>query len=94
MSNTTEIVIGSTGGILVVICMIPQLYNILKNKSCKDVSINMYVILFIGEALWCVYGVLKHDIQIIVTNVLSCIISILIITMGLVYRTKDSDNIC
>lgn len=93
MSNLTETIIGSIGGILVVVCMIPQLYNILKNKSCKDVSINMYIILFIGECLWCIYGVLKHDIQIIVTNALSCVISILIIIMGIIYRLKDSRDI-
>lgn len=92
-TTLTEIVIGSLGGILVVICMIPQLYSIIRNKSCKDVSIVMYIILLIGELLWCTYGVLRNDLQIIITNACSSFISVLIILLGLIYKNSEDNFI-
>lgn len=72
-------IIGVIGGILVIICLLPQLITIIKNKSAKDVSLLMYIILFIGQILWAVYGILKNDLQIMITNIISGSITMIII---------------
>jgi MtN3 and saliva related transmembrane protein len=79
-------IIGVIGGILVIICLLPQLITIIKNKSAKDVSLIMYIILFIGQILWTVYGILKNDLQVMITNIISGIITMIIILCAIYFN--------
>lgn len=72
-------IIGSIAGTLIVVSYLPQLITIIRNKSSKDVSISMYTVLFIAQCLWASYGILKKDLQIIITNVLSGTLTLFII---------------
>lgn len=85
MLTSTDI-IGICAGILVIVCLIPQLVHIVKNKSSKDVSMLMYVLLLVAQVLWGTYGVLKNDLQVQITNFISAIITSLIICVSLYYR--------
>ena len=49
---------------------LPQVVKTWKEKSAKNVSLMMFVIAFINEVMWIVYGVLQKDNVIIVTNVI------------------------
>lgn len=93
--NTKEKVayfIGSIAGVIIVICLIPQLVSIIKKKSAKDISIESYLLLLTGQTLWGIYGGLKNDIQLIVSNVVSCIITIHIIILACYYKNDSNDN--
>jgi len=73
------LLIGVAGG------MIPwiQFFEIMVNKSSKDVSLSSYILVLIVVFSWLVYGVVKKDKIIIVANAISvlgaavCLISIL-----------------
>ena len=79
-------IIGICGGILVIICLIPQLVKIIQNKSANDISLIMYILLFIAQLLWMTYGILKNDIQVMITNVISAFISMLIIICAIYFN--------
>jgi MtN3 and saliva related transmembrane protein len=79
-------IIGIIAGILIIISFIPQLITIIKNKSAKDVSVPMYLILLIAQILWMVYGILKFDLQIIVTNAITSLMTILIIGCSIYFN--------
>jgi MtN3 and saliva related transmembrane protein len=79
-------IVGFSGCILLVCALIPQLYKIVKNKSSKNISIHTYVILFVANIVWCVYGILNDDLQVTVTNVITSFITLLIIVASLYYR--------
>jgi MtN3 and saliva related transmembrane protein len=83
---TTVDIIGICAGILVIVCLIPQLVTIIKNKSSKDVSLIMYILLLIAQLLWATYGLLKNDLQLTITNFLSAFITSLIVMFSLYYR--------
>lgn len=83
-------IIGICGGILVIVCLIPQLYRIIKNKSANDVSLIMYVLLFCAQILWTSYGVLKNDLQVTITNSISGFITTLIIFSSIYYKRNSS----
>lgn len=72
-------IIGIVAGGLIILSFIPQLVTIIKNKSAKDVSISMYFVLLIAQILWIAYGVLRNDLQIIITNSVTSFITILIL---------------
>ena len=81
----STLIIGYIAASLVIITPIPQLYRIIKNQSSKDISILMYAILLIAQILFTVYGVLKNDFIIILTNAVSAFIITLIIIVSLMF---------
>lgn len=84
---TYKDIIGTIGGLLIVISFIPQLIVILKHKSAKDVSISTYVILLIGQILWIIYGILRNDLQVIITNIITSILTTLVIVFSLYFNS-------
>lgn len=64
-------VLGLLAGACTTVAVIPQIYKAWKSKRVKDVSPGMFGILMLGLALWVVYGILKKDIPIIVTNAIA-----------------------
>lgn len=86
-----EIIVGLTGGVLLVISLLPQLFKIIQNKNSQNISIFTYIILVTAEILWCVYGILKNDKQVIIANTSSGIITLLIIFFSLYYRKSNKD---
>jgi MtN3 and saliva related transmembrane protein len=84
--------IGIVAGFLIVCSFVPQLIMIIKNKSAKDISVTMYIVLLIAQVLWMVYGVLKRDFQVIVTNAVTTFLTILIIIFALWY-SKNKNTI-
>ena len=78
--------IGIVAGILTSISMLPQLIKILKEKDAQNVSIVMIIVLISGLSVWIVYGVMREDWPLIVTNSFSVLVNTLI----LIFRIKYS----
>lgn len=62
-------ILGLTAGLLTSISSLPQLLKILKDKKAEDISKLMFWALIAGVALWVVYGFMKKDLPIIITNI-------------------------
>ena len=80
-------IIGILAGLLIIISFIPQLVTIIKHRRARDISISMYIILLIAQILWIVYGFLKSDLQIIITNSTTAFLTILIIGFSLYFNS-------
>jgi MtN3 and saliva related transmembrane protein len=78
--------VGIVGGILTSISMLPQLIKIIKEKDAKNVSIIMIIVLICGLSTWIVYGVMREDWPLIITNSFSVLVNTLI----LIFRIKYS----
>lgn len=83
-------IIGIIGGVLIIISYIPQLIHIIIKKSAKDISFSMYIILFIGQIFWMIYGILINNLQIILTNVITGVITILIMIFSFIYKEQST----
>jgi MtN3 and saliva related transmembrane protein len=80
--------IGIIAGLLTSISMLPQLIKIIKEKKAKEISLKMLIVLTTGNVLWAVYGLMREDWPIIVTN---CI-SITINSITAIYRIRYKDR--
>lgn len=47
---------------------LPQVTHTIKTNDTTSISIGMYILFVSGVGLWLVYGLLKHDMPIIVAN--------------------------
>ena len=83
-----ELIIGILAGSLTSISLLPQLIKLLKEKKSDDISIAMLLVLLAGVCLWVVYGIMKEDLPIIITNCFSVLVNLLNIFFTLRYRRR------
>lgn len=70
-----EEIIGTLAGVFTTLGVLPQIIKAVKTKKVKDVSPLMFIVLCVGVGLWTVYGILKMDWPIILTNGLSFLLN-------------------
>lgn len=64
-------IIGMVAGICTSISFFPQAMRILKTKRTEELSLVTYIIYVCGISMWIIYGVLRQDIAVWLTNVVS-----------------------
>lgn len=68
-------IIGVSAGTLTTIAFLPQVVKAWRTRSTRDVSLNMYLVLFIGIALWLLYGLLRADPPLILANAVTLLLA-------------------
>lgn len=83
--NWTQ-VLGLAAGIFTSTSLLPQVIKTLKEKHAQDISLVTLIVLMIGLALWIVYGILREDLPIILTNSFSLMVNLFMIFLRLKYN--------
>jgi MtN3 and saliva related transmembrane protein len=86
LENGTISIIGFIAGTLTTIAFLPQSIKSIKTKETKDLSLLMLIILIIGLVLWIIYGIIKKDLPIIITNVVTIILISIILFIKLKHK--------
>lgn len=86
--NWTQIV-GLFAGICTASSLLPQLLKTIKEKKADDISKRMLIILMTGVVTWVVYGVLRNDLPIIVTNSFSLLLNIAMLVLRIKYSRSN-----
>jgi len=81
--------VGIVAGILTGVSLLPQLIKIIKEKKASSISFGMLAVLLAGLCGWIVYGVLKKDYPIIVTNSFSLLTNIIIVVFTAKYKDRS-----
>ncbi|RYY25798.1 MAG: hypothetical protein EOO04_11425 [Chitinophagaceae bacterium] len=81
-------IVGLIAGALTSLSAVPQVYGIWKKRSAKDVSYKMFAVLSVGVGLWVVFGVLKGEIAIIISNSVSLLLNITVIFLKWKFRNN------
>lgn len=84
-----ENIIGTVAGILTSISMVPQLVKVIRNKDVENISWRMITILFCGVSLWVVYGWMKMEWPIILSNAFSVLVNATLLVCYIMYRQKS-----
>jgi MtN3 and saliva related transmembrane protein len=66
--------------------MVPQLTKLIKEKKAENISLFMLLVLFVGLGCWIVYGVLKADWIIIISNSFSFIVNVVLTFLTIKYK--------
>lgn len=88
--------IGSAGGFLTSVAVIPQVVRTWRTKHARDISIWQPLILIAGMLLWLIYGVLLHDLPLIAANSFSLCCYLFLLGMKIVYdrRGRADSRFC
>jgi len=84
--DTITQIIGIVAGICTGISLLPQLIKILREKKDLGLSLFYLIVLLAGLILWVIYGILRKDVPIIATNVLSLVLNVATITANTYYK--------
>ena len=87
-SSSVETLVGIVASIGTAMSMVPQLTKLIKEKEAENISMNMLLVLFLGVGCWIVYGVLKKDWIIIISNTFSLVINVLLTVLAIKYKKK------
>ena len=79
------IYIGFFAGFCTTIAFLPQAIKTWKTKSTKDISLLMFLIFITGVFFWLVYGILIHEMPLIVANAITLILALSILVAKIKY---------
>jgi MtN3 and saliva related transmembrane protein len=65
--------LGIFAGLCTSISFIPQAIQTIKTKNTEGISLITYILFFIGVSSWVIYGALKGDIAVLVTNIVTLV---------------------
>lgn len=82
--------LGLTAGTITSITFLPQVIQIWKTKSAKDISLPMLCLLMIGVSMWLTYGIIAKDAAIIYTN--SMVLTMSFIMVFFKFKFRENGN--
>jgi MtN3 and saliva related transmembrane protein len=71
--------IGCFSGPCTTISFLPQVIQVFKTRSVKDISLGMYTVFVTGVLGWLIYGILLKAPSVIVANALTLILASIIL---------------
>lgn len=74
-----ETLVGMIAGILTTIAFVPQVLQVYRSRSAKDISLGMYAIFVSGVLLWLVYGCMIGAMPVIVANGVTLLLALAIL---------------
>ncbi|MDR0921582.1 MAG: SemiSWEET transporter [Lactobacillales bacterium] len=75
------IALGIIAGICTSISFIPQALITIRTKETKNISFITYFLFTLGVLIWVIYGLLKHDTAVFLTNIVTFVPTIIILLL-------------
>ena len=79
-------ILGLVAAIVTTSCFIPQVYKIWRDKSTKDISLIMYLIMTLGLTLWLIYGIAIESLPVTLANGVTLLLVLSIVMFKLKYK--------
>ena len=83
-------IVGHIGSVMSSITFIPQVYQVWKTKSARDLNMLMILIVFSSTIVWMIFGVGKGVWPVIICNGIICGLSVVLIYFKYVFG-KDKN---
>ena len=68
-------VIGLLAALLTTAAFLPQVLHTLATRDTRGISLRMYAIFVAGVLLWLIYGLLMHDLPLILANAVTLVLA-------------------
>lgn len=88
----TPTTVGFVAGTLTSVAAIPQVIKTMKSRHVRDISLLQPLFLAVGVALWMVYGILIHDVPLILANIIPLVCNVVLAGMKLYYGKADRQH--
>jgi len=82
-------IIGVIGMVVICLAGLPQLVKTVKTKSVEDLSLPFFILILVGASLLLVYSFYIEDLIYIIGNILTILITVLLIVCILRWHTNQ-----
>ena len=79
-------ILGLVAAFLTTSAYVPQAYKTWKTKSAGNISLTMYISMFVGIILWLIYGIHINSFAMIVANCVTAVLTLIIIGFKVRYK--------
>lgn len=79
-------IMGMVAAVLTTASFVPQVRKTWIEKSTKDISLTMYLAMFLGVVLWLIYGIYYESIPMILANFITAVLLLIMIVLKLKYK--------
>ena len=79
-------ILGLIAATCTTVAFIPQVYKVWKEKSAKDISLLMYLVLTLGLTLWLIYGIKIYSIPVILANGITLLLVLFMVYLKLKHK--------
>tara|TARA_R110002049_G_scaffold22561_2_gene80713 strand:+ start:3303 stop:3557 length:255 start_codon:yes stop_codon:yes gene_type:complete len=79
-------IMGLLAAVLTTSSLVPQVRKTWYNKSTKDISLTMYLAMFLGVVLWLIYGIYHDSIPMVLANFTTAVLIFIMIFLKLKYK--------
>ena len=79
-------ILGLVAAFLTTSAYVPQAYKTWKTKSAGNISLTMYISMFVGIILWLIYGIHINSFAMIVANCITAVLTLIIIGFKVRYK--------
>jgi MtN3 and saliva related transmembrane protein len=76
--------LGLIAGMLTTFAFVPQVWRTWQTRSTNDLSMTMLVVFTTGVGLWVVYGIAIKSVPIILANVITLLLTIILVVFKFV----------
>lgn len=78
--------IGMIAAFCTTTAFVPQVLHILRTGNVDGISLQMYSIFTFGVAAWLVYGIVLHDLPMLLANLVTLVLALMV--LGLTIRKR------
>lgn len=78
--------LGLAAAFFTTVANIPQAIKVIRTGSTKSLAASTYAMLFLGMALWVVYGIVRNDLPVILANAIAGALCGVILAMKLWHK--------
>jgi len=78
-------VVGLIAGCLTTLAYLPQVIQVWRTRSARDISLGMFLMMVSGIALWLLYGLMIGSVALIAANSITLVLTLLVLLGKLKY---------
>ena len=87
--NNTIDAVGYTGGIILSICLAPQIYKIIKTKEVENISYLWQILYLTGISFHLYYGIYYNLLPIFIPTIIELCLILFLIFLKIIYSKKN-----
>jgi MtN3 and saliva related transmembrane protein len=75
--------LGLMAGTLTTAAFVPQVVQVWRTRSTKDISLGMFAVFSLGVSLWLLYGWFTSDVPVMIANAVTLVLALVILRFKL-----------
>ena len=87
--NNTVDAVGYSAGIILSICLVPQIYKIYKTKQVENISYSWQILYITGISLHLYYAIYYNLLPIYIPTIIELILIVFLFYLTLVYSKRE-----